>query len=162
MLRPGPGTRPAARQRRAADGGFTLVEMIITMVLVGVLAAVAMPRMFDLGAWRLRAFSDELQAHTQAMQRMAMVQRRPIVLTLNSTGVSFDYVAGGTLQTLPCPAATSPCITEAGPRTVTFNSGNSGRTVTSTGAVLPVTVSHGGTTLNLSIEAETGLIRPLP
>jgi prepilin-type N-terminal cleavage/methylation domain-containing protein len=161
--------RPPPRQAAATRGGlavrargFTLVELVLVLIVVGALGAVAMPRMMDLTAWRLRAYSDELQAQTQAMQRLALVQRRPVVASFDTTGASFAYASGGTLLNLPCPAGSTPCIAEAGPRSITFNSGNSGRAVSSTGAALPLTVSHGSTTLALRIETETGLIRPSP
>ena len=151
-----------ARPRRSA--GFTLIELVMVMVVVGALAVFALPRLLDLTAWRLRAFADELQAQTMAMQRLALAQRRPVAATLTPTGARFDYAGGGTILVLDCPAAASPCIAEAGTRTVTFNAANTGRAVTSTGAALPVTVAVGGgsTALGLVIETETGLIRPAP
>lgn len=158
-------TRQAAARRGDVScraRGFTLIELVLVLIVVGALGAVAMPRMMDLTAWHLRAYSDELQAQTQGMQRLALVQRRPVVASFDTTGASFAYASGGTLLNLPCPAAASPCITEAGPRSITFNSGNTGRAVSSTGAALAVTVSHGSTTLALRIETETGLIHPLP
>ena len=148
--------------RRARACGFTLVELVMVLVIVGVLAVFVLPRMLDLSLWRLRGFTDELKVQSMAMQRLALAQRRPVVATLNTTGVTFAYVAGGTLASVNCPAATSPCISESGPRTVTFNSGNSGSAVTSTGGALPLTISHGGTTFSFQIETETGLFRSLP
>lgn len=150
------------RRSRQGCGGFTLVELVMVMVIVGVMATYVLPRMLDLSLWRVRAFADELQAQSMAMQRLALAQRRPVVATLDTTGVSFAYVAGGALATVSCPAGASPCINEAGPRSVTFNANNSGRAVTSTGSALAVTVSHGGTSFSYQIEAETGLFRPLP
>lgn len=147
--------------RRPARG-FTLVELVMVLVVVGALAAFALPRMTDLTAWRLRAFADTLAAQSMAMQRLALVQRRPVVATIDGTGVTFAYAAGGSLLTLPCPAAASPCIAESGPRSVTFNAANSGRATTSTGSALPLTVSGSGVTLAYQIEAETGLFRALP
>ena len=139
--------------------GFTLVELVMVLVIIGVLSVFALPRMLDMTMWRLTAFGNELQAQMQAMHRLALVQRRPVVATINTTGVSFAYVSGGALLTLNCPATVSPCISEAGPRTVTFNSLNSGRTVTSTGAALAVTVASGSESTSYQIEAETGLFR---
>jgi len=144
------------------QAGFTMVELVMVLVIVGALAVFALPKALDLTAWRLRAFGDELQAQMLAMQRLALAQRRPVVATVNTTGVSFDYVAGGNLVTLACPSTASPCIAESGPRTVTFNVGNSGRATTSSGAALALTVSSGTTSQSYVIEAETGLFRPLP
>lgn len=142
--------------------GFTLVELVMVLVITGALAVFALPRALDLTAWRLRAFGDELQAQMLAMQRLALAQRRPVVATIDTTGARFDYGAGGNLVTLPCPVTESPCIAEAGPRSVTFNASNAGRAVTSTGSALPVTVTYGTTTQRFSIEPETGLFRTLP
>jgi prepilin-type N-terminal cleavage/methylation domain-containing protein len=157
-----PAATTARARRRHAPAGFTLVELVMVLVIVGALAVFALPKALDLTAWRLRAFGDELQAQMQAMQRLALAQRRPVVATLNTSGVSFDYAAGANLVNLTCPATVSPCIAEAGPRTVTFNAGNSGSAVTSSGNALPVTVSSGTTSQSYVIEAETGLFRPLP
>jgi prepilin-type N-terminal cleavage/methylation domain-containing protein len=153
---------PARLVRHRGQAGFTLVELVMVMVIVGALSVFVLPKALDLTAWRLRAFGDELTAQMQAMQRLALVQRRPVVATLNTTGVSFDYAAGGSLASVACPASVTPCIAEAGPRTVTFNASNSGRAVTSTGAALPVTVASGTTSQAYVIETETGLFRPSP
>ncbi len=133
----------------------------MVIVIVGALAVFVLPRALDLTAWRLRAFGDEMQAQMPAMQRLALLQRRPVLVTINTTGLSFDYAAGGNLATLPCPAASSPCIAEAGPRSVTFNAANTGVALTSTGGTLPVTVSYGTTTQRYVVEAQTGLFRSL-
>jgi prepilin-type N-terminal cleavage/methylation domain-containing protein len=152
--------RHLANPRRSA--GFTLVELVMVMLIVGILAVFVAPRALDLTAWRLRAFADELQAQGMAMQRLALAQRRPVVATITGTGIAFTYAGGGALATVSCPATASPCIGEGGARTVTFNSGNSGGAVTSSGAALPVTVTSGSTSLTYQIESETGLFRTLP
>jgi prepilin-type N-terminal cleavage/methylation domain-containing protein len=147
---------------RRRSAGFTLVELVLVITIIGILAIFVLPRALDLTMWRLRAFGDELGAQMQAMQRLALAQRRPVVATITDTGVSFAYVAGGALVSVTCPATASPCIAEAGPRSVTFNAVNSGRASTSTGAALPVTVASGSTSQSWTVEAETGLFRRLP
>ncbi|MFZ2652476.1 MAG: prepilin-type N-terminal cleavage/methylation domain-containing protein [Burkholderiaceae bacterium] len=150
---------PARALRRA---GFTLIELVLVILLVGILAVFVVPRTLDLTMWRLRAFGDELSAQMQAMQRLALLQRRPVIATINGSGVAFAYVAGAALASVDCPPAASPCIAEAGPRSVTFNASNSGRAVTSSGAQLPLTVTSGSSSTSFVIEAETGLFRRLP
>ena len=142
--------------------GFTLVELVMVIVLVGALAIFAAPAMLDLTAWRQRAYADMLHAELMAMQRRALTQRQAITATLGGAGVSFSDAGGTVLARLDCPATASPCIAEAGTRSATFNAGGSGRTITSTGASLPITVGSGATQRRLQLEAQTGLIRALP
>lgn len=152
--------RPRPHPARDA-GGFTLVELVMVIVVIGVLAVYALPAI-DLTTFRLRAFADELKAQTTSMQRLALTQRRPVVATFTSTGASYAYVKGSTLATVTCPVSASPCLAEAGPRTVTFNASNTGSAVTSTGSAMPVTVSYGKTSMTFQIETETGLFRAVP
>jgi len=150
--------RPAGGRRGPC--GFTLVELILVILITAALAVFAIPRVVDTTLWRLRAFGDELQARHQAMLRLALQQRRPIVETLAADGATWAYANGASLGALPCPAAASPCI--AGTGTVTFNSGNGGATATSTGADLALTIASGDYSQGYVIVADTGLIHPLP
>ena len=143
------------------EAGFTLVELVMVIVIIGVLAVFALPAL-DLTTFRLRGFADELKAQSAAMQRLSLTQRRPVVATYTTTGVTFAYVAGGMIVSVTCPASATPCLAEAGTRTVTFNASNSGSAVTSTGSALPVTVSYGSTSMAYQIETETGLFRAVP
>jgi prepilin-type N-terminal cleavage/methylation domain-containing protein len=148
--------------RPRSSRGFTLIELILVIVITAALAVFALPKVVDTTLWRLRSFGDDLMARHQAMLRLALQQRRPIVATITGTGVSWAYAGGAGLGTLPCPAADSPCIAEGGSRTVTFNSGNSGAVTTSAATSLTVTVASGSYSQAYRIEADTGLIHPLP
>ncbi|MCE4539389.1 type II secretion system protein [Pelomonas sp. P7] len=154
--------RQAGLPNRGHSRGFTLIELILVIVITAALAVFALPKVVDTTLWRLRAFGDELQSRHQAMLRLALQQRRPIVETLSATGVSWAYGNGTAIATLPCPATESPCIAEGGSRTVTFNSANSGATTTSSAADLTVTVAHSSYSQAYVIAADTGLIYPLP
>jgi prepilin-type N-terminal cleavage/methylation domain-containing protein len=140
--------------------GFTLVELILVIVITAALAVFALPKVLDTTLWRLRAFGDDFAARHQAMLRLALQQRRPIVEAISTTGVSWAYGSGAAISSLPCPATESPCIASGG--TVTFNSGNSGTTATSSGAAMTVTVASGSYSQAFRIEADTGLIYPTP
>jgi prepilin-type N-terminal cleavage/methylation domain-containing protein len=153
-------TRPRAWPHNPLPhaAGFTLVELVMVLVLIATLAAVALPRMVDTTVWSLRSYSDTLLSQLQAARRLALAQRRPIVATIAPTGVSLDYAAGGNLALLSCPPAVANCITETG--SASFNAGNSGSATTSSGGVLRITVSGGGSfSRQLQIAPETGLIQ---
>lgn len=152
---------PAWRAR-----GFTLVELVMTLVLVGVLAAVALPRMLDMGLWQLRAYADQLQSTVMLANRMALAQRRTVVAVFASTGASLHYdSAGGTALVLPgassnqlnCPAAYPSCLSTG---SVAFNQtasgARTGQAQTSSGAALTIIVSGGGSSHSFTIENDTG------
>jgi prepilin-type N-terminal cleavage/methylation domain-containing protein len=143
--------------------GFTLIELVMVMAIVGALAWVAMPRLLDLTMWRARAYADELQAELLAMRRLALAQRRPVTATLSTTGATFTYAdGGGSLGHLACPATISPCLSAASAGSITFNAAHSGAASTSSGVALTVTVAAGSYAQSFALEHETGLIRRLP
>lgn len=143
---------------RLAEAGFTLIELIMVIVLTGTLAAVAIPRMVDTTMWRLRAYGDQLQNQIQTAQRLAIRQRRPVIATITPTGASFAYVSGTSIATLACPPAIPSCIAESGTRSITFNSGNTGQAVTSSGSALTITVSSGSYSSAFTVENDTGAV----
>ena len=153
--------RSTGLSNRGRSRGFTLIELILVIVITAALAVFALPKVVDTTLWRLRAFGDELMARHQAMLRLSLQQRRPIVATITGTDVSWAYAGGASLGSLPCPATESPCIAEGGSRTVTFNSGNAGAVATG-GTAMTVTVASGGYSRAYRIEPDTGLIYPAP
>lgn len=142
--------------------GFTLIEMVITLVLVGALAVVAVPKFTDLTVWRLRAFGDDLRSRCLELQRLSLNQRRAVVATFSSTGATFAYASGGSLGAVSCPASTSPCLSLASPVSVTFFATSTGLSTTSSGAALDLTVSGGSYSKTYRLENETGLFHALP
>jgi len=138
--------------------GFTLIELIMVILLIGTLAVMALPRMVDTTMWRLQAYGDQLQGRLQSMLRLALSQRRPVIVTITPTGASFAYVSGTSLGALACPPAVSSCIAESGTRSITFNAGNSGQALTSSGSALTITISSGSYTRAFTVENDTGAV----
>ena len=72
-----------ARQR-----GFTLVELIVIMVIVGILAVAAMPRFADRGGFDARGFYDATLSALRYAQKSAIAQRRNVCVAFSAAGVS--------------------------------------------------------------------------
>ena len=56
----------------ARPGGFTLVEMIVTLIIVALIAAVAGPRFFSLSAFQESGFYDETVSAVRYAQKYAV------------------------------------------------------------------------------------------
>lgn len=116
---------PTAPARRPA-GGFTLVEMVVTMVVIGVLLAVAAP-----------IFSTALQAYAQGSARLQ---------TLTKARYATERIARELREVTYNAAAVPPqySFTVLGSNTVTFTRNDNGtnRTVTITSAPPTVRLSY--------------------
>jgi MSHA pilin protein MshC len=96
--------------------GFTLVELIMTMIIVGILGAVVAPRLLSTNVFQSRGFADQVQASLRYAQKEAIAQHRyvcvafssnSITLTINTTpvcpGGNLASPSGGTTYSVPAP-----------------------------------------------------------
>ena len=72
----------------AAERGFTLVELVIIMVIVGILAVAAMPRFADRGDFDARGFYDGTLSALRYAQKSAIAQRRNVCVAFSAAGVA--------------------------------------------------------------------------
>jgi len=93
-MNPAVGVQPL----RASPRGFTLVELVTVMIVVGILAAFAIPRFVERTGFESRGLYDQAQGIVRYAQKIAIAQRRSlptnqpifVVITANQIRVCYD------------------------------------------------------------------------
>jgi MSHA pilin protein MshC len=70
--------------QRAA--GFTIVELVVVIVIIGMVAAVAAPRFFDDRTFLERGYYEELVAALKYSQKLAVASGCPVRVVIDATG----------------------------------------------------------------------------
>jgi len=145
------GTRAGERSRSVQKKnlqGFTLVELITVMVIVGILAVAVLPRFFTVSDFEDRGGADQVKSLLRFAQKTAIAQRRNISVAISGGAASPNCTStiASASPELTCQVK-STVIPAAG--TYTFNA--LGQRTSATGAI-----TLGGTTI--TIEAETGYV----
>lgn len=150
--------------RRAAARGFTLTELVMVIVIIGILAVIVAPRFMSSQPFETRGFYDEAQAVVRYAQKVAIAQRRTIFVCVSANEIaaisnndctSPTYlthpVGGGQLR-----AASRGGVT-LGPVT-SFSFDGLGRPSAATTVTFTSTVA-GDPARQIIVEAETGYVR---
>jgi MSHA pilin protein MshC len=74
--------------RKARQAGFTMVELVVVMVLVGVLSVYAMPKLAGVISMRDDAWRDELVSAVRFAQKGAVARRRLTCMGITNTTVT--------------------------------------------------------------------------
>lgn len=160
--------------------GFTLVELIMVMIMVGVLAVFALPRFFDRLTFDELAFHDQTKSMLRYAQKLAVAQNRSVFVRLNGSSVALCYDSGCSSHVAPPSGRGSGAAAcgndadwfcEAPPSGVTYSSPNTlfyfsahgkpynpGDTVLNSTFTtqLAITITSSGSTRVIYVEQETG------
>lgn len=131
---------------RNRQRGFTLVELITVMVIVGILAVSVLPRFFTVSDFEDRGSADQVKSILRFAQKTAIAQHRNISVVVSGSAATPNCTTTLAGASLTCQVKSG--IT-AGAGTYTFNA--LGQRTSGAGSI-----TVGGT--NITIEAETGYV----
>jgi len=146
--------------RPAEQRGFTLVELIVTMLLIGIVAAIAVPRFVDVNVFRSRGFADQVLASLRYAQKEAIAQRRNVCAAIAVSSITLT-IANASGAASPCSSnlalpqggnsiAAPSGVTLSPAANITFDA------LGKTAAKQTIAVS--GATNSIVVEAETGYV----
>lgn len=98
--------RSAGRCGRGGSAGFTLVEMVVVMMLIGVFTAMGMARFADREPFAAQALADQIVSGLRVAQATAVAQRRNVYVAFAASPP--------TLSVCLDAACTQPLVTPAG------------------------------------------------
>ena len=91
--------------------GFTMIELILVLILVGILAVAVIPRFFDRKSYDARAYYDQVLSILRFGQKTAIAQNRSVYVRLNGFSVGLCYDANCTSAVPPASGSNSGSTT---------------------------------------------------
>ena len=156
--------RAIAVMKSGRGRGFTLIEMVVVIAILGLLAAVIGPRFIGRDAFASRGFFDEAQSVVRYAQKTAIAWRRPVFVCITATVVSAGTVSGcGTLVVHPLTGnpltTTAPSGVTLTPASFSFDGGGRPSPNAQVTIALASTIA-GDPARQIVVEAETGYVHP--
>jgi MSHA pilin protein MshC len=146
--------------------GFTLIELVMVLVMLGVLAVFAAPRVFNRGDFDARGFHDQTLSQLRFAQKTAIAQRRSVCvgftansITLNRASAEGSAICDTPLNgptgraVLTAPAGVSYAATPVG-----FRFDGLGQPIEGVSTPAPRTIQVTNATPTVTVEAVTGYV----
>ena len=166
--------------------GFSMIELVITILIVGILAVAVVPRFFTTSDFETRGYYDYVANTLRYAQKTAIAQRSVVYAKLDTTSgqVSLCFAnhatvacssdvkkptgetpyvvtapSGVTLALSPAPANNTLFFDSLGRPYASNDSAPSETSSTSSFSTLTVTISGGGQARTFTVERESGYVR---
>ena len=147
--------------------GFTIVELVVVIAVLGLLAAVVGPRFIGRDAFASRGFYDEAQSVVRYAQKTAVAWRKTVYVCVTATAVKAGSLNNSCASSLLLHPATGNPLTTTAPSGVTLaptvNFGFDGAGRPSPNAQVTIAISStiaGDPARQIVVEAETGYVHP--
>ena len=142
--------------------GFTLVELIVVILIVGILSASIAPRFFGVASYESRKATDDVFSALRYAQQMAMNRGGDIQLVLTASNFTVLRSGGGDLRspdglipyTKPFPAGVTVVPSPSDPQTINFNA--LGQPESALGVLNTTNTTLNIGTNTITVEANTG------
>ncbi len=152
--------------------GFTLVELVMVLVLIGIISVVVIPKLGDMTATKAGALVSKIQADIRYAQNLAMTKNQRARVTFRTSPNGYDVTVGGAPATDPVTG---------GPFSVTLNAGQyAGMSISTIGfsgsyvefntlgvpydsagpltAGKSITITGGSVSQNVTVQPQTGAV----
>ena len=157
----------APRPTQTAFRGFTLIELIAAILIIGILAALAGPTFFDTLPFTERGYADEVASAMRTAQKIAVASGSTVSFSIDANGYRVTQrAAQSTSCTAPWPnavtlsdgstlAGTSPTGVTVGSTQFAFDANGN----VCGGAAVAVTI--GSKPFTVTVQSAGGLVQVL-
>lgn len=140
-----------------ASHGFTLVELVMVIVILGIMTAVVAPKLMDSSDIQARGFADQVKAALRYAQKTAIAQRGHVCVAFTPSSITLTT---NTVAICPGGVLDTPYGKPA-PSDITFSPTPTDFSFDALGRPIPnaqQTIRIDGVASAITVERETGYV----